>query len=236
MVYQNMDIALHCMDTALPAPAAPAAPPADSTLPAGSASYADIAQDKCALRRRIKRITADFCLDTASVASASMQAAALLVRSLLWQNASCVLLYMNTPHEVDTLPLIEMAASQGKRIALPKVQGRGEMDFFYIDAALPLLPQLHTGAFGIKEPAATELVASLSSTTLIVAPGVAFTRDGWRLGHGAGYYDRYIARMGRGGKVAGLCFPCQIVDTIAHDEHDAKMDSVFCASTFPAGI
>lgn len=189
--------------------------------------YESIVDDKKKLRSYVKGLTSLFCRDRVAVSIHSKQITLSLMRSVLWQNAKTVLLYMSEKSEVDTLPLIDCAIKQGKRVALPKVKGKGEMDFYYIKNNVPLFDQLETGTFGIKEPFTDDKADAVTSSALIVAPGIAFTEDGWRLGRGAGYYDRYIERMGRGGGVAGLCFPCQIVEHISHDKHDKKMDKVF---------
>ena len=63
----------------------------------------------------------------------------------------------------------------------------------------------------------------------MLVPGVAFTKDGKRLGHGKGFYDIYIERMKKAGLnpyLCGICLPCQLVEDIPTDEHDILMDKV----------
>ena len=71
---------------------------------------------------------------------------------------------------------------------------------------------------------------SLSPSPLfMLVPGVAFTKDGKRLGHGKGFYDIYIEEMKNAGMkpfLYGVCLPCQIVEDLPTDEHDVPMDKV----------
>lgn len=187
--------------------------------------------DKVALRAYVSSITVAFCRNKADADEQSACISNAVMRSDMWQDAREVLLYMSTEYEADTAYLIDSAIQQGKRVALPRVRSGHEMDFYYINANIPLDEQLVLGAFGIREPMPSlPCVRTVTEDCLIICPGVAFTQDGYRLGHGAGYYDRYIARNGRGGGVAGICFDCQIVDAIAHEEHDIRMDRVFYPS------
>lgn len=61
---------------------------------------------------------------------------------------------------------------------------------------------------------------------LIVLPGAAFTRDGRRLGYGGGFYDTLLAGPARDVPLAGVCFPCQLLDDLPVEPHDKKADMV----------
>lgn len=135
------------------------------------------------------------------------------------------------------------------RAQIPDEKPPADMDFYYIDGIcsadelnirhrkrgnLPKLinKMIRKRSFGIREPFSTLPMAStLEKDTLIVVPGMAFSADGWRLGHGGGYYDRYIAAMrqktGDAFHTAGVCFSCQLLDDVPHDDMDERMDAVF---------
>ena len=81
------------------------------------------------------------------------------------------------------------------------------------------------GSFGIMEPTST-LPIEPSEIDAIVVPGVAFTREGARLGRGKGFYDKYLSRKGFRAHTIGVCYPCQVVDTIPSEEHDKMLDEV----------
>lgn len=89
--------------------------------------------------------------------------------------------------------------------------------------------RLVPGPFGILEPPGGPPAGDLD---VIICPGLAFTRDGHRLGQGGGYYDRALARFPQARKIA-VAFPCQIVATLPHEPHDAIMDAVITPSGEP---
>ena len=168
-----------------------------------------------------------------------------------YKNAEIIFAYIPDRLEADCMPVIQDALKNGKKVCVPKVDfessksGKNEMDFYFLDSSRPIEDQLETGTYGIREPkAGLEIfrgVAGYSSGTacgdrlfkntfiFVLVPGVAFTKDGKRLGHGKGFYDIYIERFKQEGIkpfLCGFCLPCQIVDEIPTDEHDVLMDEV----------
>ena len=83
---------------------------------------------------------------------------------------------------------------------------------------------LATGAYGIEEPTGA-LFTDYDAIDFIVVPGVAFDRNGNRLGRGKGYYDRLLPRIPSAYK-AGICFPFQIVEEVPAETFDIRMDEV----------
>ena len=81
------------------------------------------------------------------------------------------------------------------------------------------------GAFGIMEPIATTPIEP-SEIDVMIVPGVAFTRQGARLGRGKGFYDKYLSRNGFRAHTIGVCYPCQIVENLPTEEHDRVLDCV----------
>lgn len=136
--------------------------------------------------------------------------------------AHTVMLYCALPDEVQTLPLINRLARQGKTVLLPRVVSDTEMELRLYTGQ----EDLREGAYGIMEPVGA-VFGDYRRIDVAVIPGVAFDREGHRLGRGKGYYDRFLSRVPFIYKI-GVCFPFQLVDALPADEHDVCMDCVIC--------
>jgi len=138
-----------------------------------------------------------------------------------YQNAQCVICYIDAKGEVKTGELIEHAWKHGKQVAVPKVHGN-DMKFYYISS----YEQLESGTFGIPEPkiSCPELTC-IPENSVVIMPGVAFDMNGNRIGYGKGYYDRYFAVQTNLYKIA-LAFSMQIVPEIISDSFDIRADYV----------
>ncbi len=134
--------------------------------------------------------------------------------------ARTLLLYYPLPDEVDTRTLIDELAAAGKQVLLPKVIDGNQMEMRRYTGS----GDLHTGAFGIMEPAGTPF-AHYAQIDLAVVPGMAFDAAGHRLGRGKGYYDRFLSQLPHTYKI-GICFPYRLLDNIPADQHDIPMDEV----------
>ena len=75
----------------------------------------------------------------------------------------------------------------------------------------------------ILEPAEAEIVSPLEVAAWIV-PGLAFTRDGRRLGYGGGWYDRLLASARKGSLKIGVAHEFQVVEDLPHEPHDIRLD------------
>lgn len=138
-----------------------------------------------------------------------------------FQNADLVFAYIDAKNEVQTRLLIEYAWKSGKKVAVPKVHGE-IMKFYLITSYEDLEP----GCFGIQEPKETcEEVLIPMENSLVIMPGVAFDRQGNRIGYGKGYYDKYFSAYPDVYKIA-IAFEVQIVPMVPADEFDVKADIV----------
>ena len=135
------------------------------------------------------------------------------------KTANTVMLYYSLPDEVDTHTLVDSLLMRGKHILLPRVTGEGTMELRRYTGP----SDLAQGAYNIMEPTG-EVFDNYTDIDLAVIPGVAFDKDGNRMGRGKGYYDRYLPRCTRAVKL-GIAFEAQRVPHAALDEHDQRLDA-----------
>jgi len=139
-----------------------------------------------------------------------------------YRDAKAIYGYLSYNQEVRTLPILQQALRDGKRIALPKCYG-AEMRFIYVDD----LRQVGRSSCNVPEPLADGPVAD-DETALVLMPGLAFDREGHRMGYGGGYYDRFLAGQPHHPTVA-LCYDFQMVEQLPTEEFDIPVDLVFWA-------
>lgn len=130
-----------------------------------------------------------------------------------------ILTYVSTRIEVDTVALIERALKDKKRVAVPRcVDNSREMEFYYITS----LDELEPRTFGVLEPIKEkcELLTDYSKGLCIV-PGLAFDFQGYRLGYGKGYYDRFLGRFA--GDTVGVCYSSCVKWKLVHGHYDKNV-------------
>ena len=158
--------------------------------------------------------------------------AALLRSSIIWDCYDTFFLFLSTNSEIDTQPLLDSALKDGKKVFVPKVSfvpnDAGKLVFYAVTSAEG---PWEKGAFGIREPADSGKSAAPVDFHLavIVVPGLAFDRNGNRLGKGGGYYDRFLGELDAEGcvhNVIGLCMDFQVVGSVPAGEKDKKMSCV----------
>ena len=139
------------------------------------------------------------------------------------QQADCILSYCAMPTEVDLSELHAALLAEGKQLAFPRVT-----DAYTMEAFLPAdADAFVTGAFGIAEPdPARATMLSPAQMDLILLPCLAFDRQGHRLGHGKGFYDRYLARCKSEVTSILVAFDVQELPAVAVDAHDISADII----------
>ncbi len=156
------------------------------------------------------------------VAQASAELAQKLFATSFYRNANTIYGYLPYNQEVRTVPILEQALQDGKKVAVPKVYG-DTMRFIYLDD----LSQVAPSDMGIPEPIQDEPIAS-DQTALVLMPGLAFDQNGNRMGYGGGFYDKFLAAEPEHPTVA-LCYGFQMVDAIPTDDYDIPVDLVLWA-------
>ena len=138
-----------------------------------------------------------------------------------------VLAYCAVPGEADVYMIIEQALRYGKQVAIPRTFSEGQMEFYLLDSASSLALQTEQGAFGILEPLSSLphiAVEKIPTGTLILVPLVAADHHCRRLGHGKGYYDRFLSRLHKNVHSCGCALSYQIVPHIPIQEHDQPLN------------
>ena len=141
-----------------------------------------------------------------------------LLQHPFYQEAKIIATYLSFHHEFQTQELIEQALKDGKKVLIPKTYPKGRMDFVVYNPQ-----QLVKTSFGLLEPQGNLEVVDASQIDLIHVPGLAFTTEGYRIGYGGGYYDRYLKHFS--GHTLSTIYPCQIKDFIP-ENHDIPVQEV----------
>lgn len=139
-----------------------------------------------------------------------------------YRNAKTIYGYLPYNQEVRTVPMLEQALLEGKRVAVPKVYGE-EMKFIYLTD----LTQVSKGYAGIPEPIADTPVAE-DQTALVLMPGLVFDPQGHRIGYGGGFYDKFLSQEPQHPTVA-LCYDFQVVEKLETESFDIPVDLVLWA-------
>jgi len=145
-----------------------------------------------------------------------------------YNNCDTVLTYMSFGSEVDTKELILQALKDGKKVALPVSEYDSlRLSFYQITS----LSELTLGYKGILEPipALNSLVRDFKNAICIV-PGLAFDKNGYRLGYGKGFYDRFLSAFS--GISIGIAFDECVTEAVPIDQYDCKLDLLVSDSAF----
>lgn len=135
-----------------------------------------------------------------------------------YHEAKTIATYLSFPHEFQTQGLIDQALKDGKKVLIPKTYPKGRMEFVVYNPQ-----QLKKTSFGLLEPQGDLEVVKPSQIDLIHVPGLAFTTEGYRIGYGGGYYDRYLEYFA--GQTMSTIYPCQVQEFNLED-HDIPVKEV----------
>lgn len=138
-----------------------------------------------------------------------------------YQWADTIFCYVDFRNEVRTREIIEDAWKNGKKVVIPKVEGK-VMNFYQVQN----WTELREGYMDILEPVEScKKMEMQNENTLMIMPGVAFDEKRNRIGYGGGYYDKYLSERNGICKIA-IAFEKQIYQTLPCEVHDLKPNMV----------
>ena len=176
-----------------------------------------INESKKLMRAKYKSIRTSISTDEKNKLCRKISQAFLV--SNIYKNSDSVFIYVSSEIEVDTHLIISFCFADKKNVYVPRcIKGTSFMKFYEITS----FDDLETGAYGILEPKNHCLPAEISCKGICVVPALAYDLNGYRLGFGKGYYDRFLC--GFTGKKIGLCYESCICSSLPHDEYDIVVD------------
>jgi len=171
--------------------------------------------EKARLRKQLLDARDGLSLDFIKITSKEIQDN--LRKIDYFRTAETIGAYYSIGSEVRTQDLLQSILNAGKQLALPKVE-KNDLVFKKISS----LSELEQGNFSVMEPKdKCEIVKNLD---VVIVPAIALSKEGYRLGYGFGYYDRYL--HGKKSKTIALSYAKQVVRSFPHDDHDVKMNFI----------
>jgi len=137
-----------------------------------------------------------------------------------FQNAATVLFFYCIRSEPDTREMMQRAFELEKTVALPKTYPKGVM----VARKIREFDELTPSRFGIPEPSESAPVIEPYELDFIVVPATALDREGYRLGRGAGYYDRYLSFTNA--FTCGVVRESMLVSRVPREKHDIRLSCV----------
>lgn len=198
----------------------------------------DIKSEKKNIRQAILAARGQLTEITRSASDAAITAR--LLQRPEYQHADTVMGYMNFGSEFASEAWVTRSISDGKRVVLPRVDHHtNQLDLYIVD---DLENQLEAGFWGIREPIVErcERLYDINEVEFALLPGVAFCRDGARLGYGGGFYDKLLAHLHAPYRItlATAAYALQIVAQLPQEATDIKVgwivteaETIDCSAT-----
>ena len=178
----------------------------------------DIRESKARVRARLKAVRR--ALPAAERARLSAMVEARVFDIPIVARARTVMVFSSFGSEVSTGGIIGRLHARRQRILLPVVAGRDLKPVVFKPGDV-----VRRAGFGADEPVSTE-EADVSAIDVVIVPGLAFDRQGYRIGYGGGFYDRLLPRLDRSALRVGVAFHCQLVEELPHGPGDESVDLV----------
>lgn len=175
---------------------------------------------KSRLREELKNLRES--LSQAQRETAAQAAETKILHLVEWKKAKMVCLYASFKGELPTTQLLKNLLGSEKQCVLPKVNAQGLPELYLITN----FADLELSSLEILEP--KENCAHINPTQIdfFLVPGIGFDRQGNRLGHGSGFYDRLLAQASPTAFLLGYGYDFQVVNTIPHEAHDIPVHAV----------
>ena len=147
-----------------------------------------------------------------------------VINSEYYKKAKTIFLFVSFKSEVDTHKLIEYAINDNKEICVPKIETKEKgIELYKITG----FDDLKVGYYNVLEPIEGSQKISSENIDLILMPGLAFDREGGRVGYGGGYYDKFLKESEKNRvKRIAIAYNCQLLDKVPMDENDMKIDGI----------
>lgn len=143
----------------------------------------------------------------------------------VFRKAETVMVYLNFKNEVDSLKMIEESFKAGKKVVIP----------YCVKETMEIIPaelndiekEITKGKNGYLQTK-KECVKPIpvEDIDLVIVPGIAFDKRCYRLGFGAGYYDRFLRKLNFEKPTIGVCYDFQIIHSIPTESHDVPLDFI----------
>ena len=178
----------------------------------------DLSEAKAALRRRMRELRAAIPPEHRAELAARVEEH--LFAEPAVREARNVMLFYSFGSEIPTRVMSRRLLAEGRRVLLP-----------YLDAAAMEAGEVRAGepltatAYGPKEPA-HRVAVDPGQIDVVMTPGLAFDRQGRRLGYGRGYYDRFLRRLSPHALRVAIAFAVQVVDEVPADPGDERVDLI----------
>ena len=134
----------------------------------------------------------------------------------VFKQASVIAGFYPIKSEVNLIPLLAQTLAEGKVLLLPRCRADGTLVFHRVKRLSDLVP----GTYGIPEPSVHSPVVEPALIDLILVPGLAFDRGGFRIGYGKGYYDRLLPLLRGDCITCGVAFSLQLADCVPLEPFD----------------
>ncbi len=141
-----------------------------------------------------------------------------LTASITYRHSNEILLYSSIGSEIDTWQIFDAAKKAGKKIAFPLCFPDNTMKYYYIESK----DDLEEGSFGILEPKKGLEEYVPTSSSICIVPAIVFDKEGYRIGYGKGFYDRFLSTFP--GVKVGLVYSCMIVPKVPRGRFDKHVD------------
>ena len=175
--------------------------------------------DKKALRKHFKEIRLSMSAEERKQADVAVQQA--FLDSEEYKSCTTVLAYVSSDIEVSTAEIVRKAL-KSKIVLCPRCEKNGNIMYFY---RINSTYDLKEGRFGIFEPDESCEKYCVFDNALCIVPALSYDKDGYRLGFGMGFYDRFLADYN--GMKLGLCYDNCMSESFYHDGYDISVDKVF---------
>lgn len=203
-------------------------------MPSGNPlSATELAAEKAQLRREMRRKRQ--AMSPAEKQALDQKMLEALTASRIFLECEQLLCFLSLPEEPETDGILRQALALGKETAIPRCLPGRKLAFFALSPEKSLAEQTAKGAYGVREPLEhlPQTVPHPQKKTLCLVPGLAFDRQGGRLGYGAGYYDRFLAAYPQMLKI-GYGASVFLVNQVPMEQTDQRLDGI--ATEYPLEV